>query len=98
MPSAWPPCPADDWRHRNPEFREPKLSENLAIAERLRLIAESRGRNVAEAALAWILRQPAVTGAIVGARSAEQVEGFIGAMDFRLTEAEAAHLRHSAGM
>jgi len=90
--------PPDDWRHKNPEFREPRLSENLAIAERLRLIAESRGRTTAEAALAWTLRQPAVTGAIVGARNAEQVEGFIGAMDFRLTESEAAHLRQPAGI
>jgi len=90
--------PPDDWRHKNPEFREPRLSENLAIAERLRLIAESRGRTTAEAALAWTLRQPAVTGAIVGARNAEQVEGFIGAMDFRLTESEAAHLCQPAGI
>jgi aryl-alcohol dehydrogenase-like predicted oxidoreductase len=90
--------PPDDWRRKNPEFQEPKLSENLALTERLRLIAESRGHHTAEAALAWTLRQPAVTGAIVGARSAEQVEGFIGAMDFRLNDSEAGHLRHPAGV
>ncbi len=82
--------PADDWRRRNDHFQEPKLTGNLATAERLRAVAAAHGRTAAEAALAWVLRDPVVTGAIVGARSAEQVAGFIGAMDFRLTAEEIA--------
>jgi aryl-alcohol dehydrogenase-like predicted oxidoreductase len=77
--------PATDWRRRNTNFRDPKLTENLALAERLREVAARHGRTAAEAAIAWTLRQPALTGAIVGARSAAQVDGFIGAMEFRLT-------------
>jgi len=80
--------PDDDWRSRDPEFNEPKLSNNLILAERLRAIGARYGRSAGETAIAWTLRQPAVTGAIVGARSIKQVEGVIGAADFRLSEAE----------
>ncbi len=84
--------PKDDWRSRNPEFQEPKLSGNLALVERLRRIAARHGCSPAEGAIAWTLRNPAVTAAIVGARSARQVEGTVGAADFRLTPAEMAEL------
>jgi aryl-alcohol dehydrogenase-like predicted oxidoreductase len=84
--------PATDWRRRNTNFRDPKLTENLALAERLREVAARHGRTAAEAAIAWTLRQPAITGAIVGARSAEQVDGFIGAMEFRLTPDEVRYV------
>ena len=67
--------PAEDWRSKNPEFQPPKLAQNLALAERLRAVAERHGRTPGQAAIAWTLRLPAVTGAIVGARNAEQVEG-----------------------
>lgn len=80
--------PQDDWRSRAEGFREPHLSANLAAAERLGVIATRHGRNTAEAALAWTLHHPAVTAAIVGVRRPDQVDGVIGALDFRLTEAE----------
>jgi aryl-alcohol dehydrogenase-like predicted oxidoreductase len=84
--------PADDWRSRKPDFQEPKLSKNLALVERLRAVGARHGRSPGETAIAWTLRQPAVTGAIVGARSAAQVDGFIGAADFRLDQADIAEL------
>jgi aryl-alcohol dehydrogenase-like predicted oxidoreductase len=80
--------PQDDWRSRDPEFNEPKLTPNLVLVERLRTIGASHGRSAGETSIAWTLQHPAVTGAIVGARSIKQVEGVIGAADFRLSEAE----------
>jgi len=84
--------PKTDWRNRNDQFREPKLSENLKVAERLRAVGARHGRSPGETAIAWTLRYPAVTGAIVGARNARQVDGIIGAMDFRLTPQEIAEV------
>src|SRR5262249_44687055 len=84
--------PPDDWRKRNPEFQEPKLTENLKLAERLRAVGAKHGCSPGEVAIAWTLHNPAVTGAIVGARSAKQIEGIIGAMEFRLTNAEVAEI------
>ncbi len=80
--------PADDWRKRDPEFQEPRLTRNLALVQELRRIGERHGRSPGEVAIAWTLRHPAVTGAIVGARSPEQVAGVIGAADFRLSPSE----------
>ncbi len=82
--------PADDWRKRSPEFNEPNLSRNLALVERLRAVAKRRGRLPGEVAIAWTLRNPAVTGAIVGARSAAQAAGVMNAADLELTEADVA--------
>jgi aryl-alcohol dehydrogenase-like predicted oxidoreductase len=77
--------PADDWRKtKNREFQEPNLTRNLRLVDRLRAIGNRHGRSPGEVAIAWTLRHPAVTGAIVGARSAAQVEGIIGAAEFRL--------------
>ena len=85
--------PEGDWRKQvNPSFREPLLTKSLEFVEVLRGVADRRGRSVAEAAIAWTLRHPAVTGAIVGARDADQVDGFIGAMDFRLDEDDLARI------
>jgi aryl-alcohol dehydrogenase-like predicted oxidoreductase len=83
--AAFPP---DDWRRKSPYFQEPNLSRNLALVERLRGIGARHGRSPAEVAVAWTLRLPAVTGAIVGARTPSQVEGFIAAGDFRLSPEE----------
>jgi aryl-alcohol dehydrogenase-like predicted oxidoreductase len=74
-----------DWRRGFPEFTEPAFSRNLALQDALRPIAERRGAGVAEVAIAWTLAWPGVTGAIVGARSAEQVDGWIGATAVELT-------------
>ena len=84
--------PANDWRSKNPEFTEPKLAKNLAIVERLRMVGERHGRSPGEVAIAWTLRDPVVTGAIVGGRSPEQVAGVIGAAAFRLTPEEIAEV------
>jgi aryl-alcohol dehydrogenase-like predicted oxidoreductase len=80
--------PADDWRRRNAEYREPRLSRNLALADALKAIGERHGHSAGEVAIAWTLRHPAVTGAIVGGRNGRQVEGIIGAGDFTLSERE----------
>jgi aryl-alcohol dehydrogenase-like predicted oxidoreductase len=84
--------PLNDWRSRNPEFQEPRLSRNLLIAQRLREIGQRHGRTAGEAAIAWVLHHPAITGAIVGARNAKQVEGIAGAADFRLAPVEIEEL------
>jgi aryl-alcohol dehydrogenase-like predicted oxidoreductase len=67
----------DDWRRGSPQFREPNLSRNIALRDSLRPIAKRYGVTVSAAAVAWTLAWPGVTGAIVGARSAEQVDGWI---------------------
>ncbi|MGD0251424.1 MAG: aldo/keto reductase [Verrucomicrobiota bacterium] len=84
--------PKNDWRNRNEQFKEPKLSGNLKLVERLRAVGARHGRSPGEVAIAWTLRLPAVTAAIVGARNAKQVDGIIGAMDFRLTPQEIAEV------
>jgi aryl-alcohol dehydrogenase-like predicted oxidoreductase len=78
--------PNSDWRSRDIEFVEPKLSKNLALVERLREVGEEYGRPPGQVAIAWILRNPAVTAAIVGARNAEQVEKNVGAVELQLTD------------
>ncbi len=80
--------PEDDWRRRSPQFQEPLLTRNLKLAEKLKEIAARHNRNVGEAAIAWTLRNPVVTGAIVGVRNREQAAGVVGAMGFRLSEDE----------
>jgi aryl-alcohol dehydrogenase-like predicted oxidoreductase len=78
--------PADDMRRRRPEFAEPWLSRNLALVERLRAIADELDCAVAEVAIAWTLAQDGVTGAIVGARRPDQLDGWLGAGNLRLSE------------
>jgi len=78
----------DDWRRRGPEFQEPNLSRNLALRDALRPIARRHGATVSAVAVAWTLAWPGVTGAIVGARSPAQVDGWIGAATLELTAAE----------
>ena len=80
--------PKDDWRRGHLDFTEPNLSYNLALVERMREIAEGRNRSVGEVAIAWTLRHPSVTGAIVGARNARQAEGVMRAGDLSLSEYE----------
>lgn len=84
--------PASDWRSRDPEFREPKLSENLALVERLREVGEKYHRPPGQVAVAWVLRNPAVTAAIVGARNAVQVEKNVGAAELPLTDDDVAEI------
>jgi aryl-alcohol dehydrogenase-like predicted oxidoreductase len=86
--------PPTDWRVQmeSPAFKEPLFSRILELVETLREVGDAHERAPAEVAVAWALEHPAVTGAIVGARSAEQVDGFIGAMDFRLSQEEMARI------
>ena len=79
---------AEDWRRNLPNFREPLLSRNLRLVETLRTIGKRHGRTPGEVAIAWTLNHPAVTGAIVGFRSPQQVAGIIGAAEFRLLPSE----------
>jgi aryl-alcohol dehydrogenase-like predicted oxidoreductase len=86
--------PADDWRRRDPEFQSPRISRHLALASLLAQIGRDHGgRSAGEVAIAWTLANPAVTGAIVGARSADQVEGFAGALSLHLTNADLERIR-----
>jgi aryl-alcohol dehydrogenase-like predicted oxidoreductase len=78
----------DDWRRRSPEFQPPNLDRNLALRDALRPIAQRHGVSVSVVAIAWTLASKGVTGAIVGARSPEQVDGWIGAATLDLTSAD----------
>jgi aryl-alcohol dehydrogenase-like predicted oxidoreductase len=80
--------PEDDWRKKSPNFQEPLLSGNLRLVETLREIGKRRNATPGEVAIAWTLQNPAVTGAIVGIRSAEQVNGIAGAADVHLSSDE----------
>jgi len=75
----------DDWRRRSPEFNSPNLQNNLALRDALKPIAQQHGTSVSSVAIAWVLSWSGVTGAIVGARSPEQVDGWIGAANLTLT-------------
>ncbi|WP_030722282.1 aldo/keto reductase [Streptomyces sp. NRRL S-237] len=83
--------PADDWRRRHPDFTT-GLAANLTVVEVLRPVAQRHGVSVAEVAIAWVLAWPGLTGAIVGARTARQVDGWIGAGSLTLTPADLAEI------
>jgi aryl-alcohol dehydrogenase-like predicted oxidoreductase len=83
---------ADDWRRRSPDFQQPNLSRNLALRDALRSIAQRHGTTVSAVAIAWTIAWPGVTGAIVGARSAQQVDGWIDAATLRLTPVDLAEI------
>jgi aryl-alcohol dehydrogenase-like predicted oxidoreductase len=85
--------PADDWRQSNPDFQEPLLSRNLRLVRLLRAIGNHHGRSPGEVAVAWVLNNSAVTGAIVGARRPGQVKGIVGAAGFRLSPSEVAEIK-----
>ncbi|HXN24283.1 MAG TPA: aldo/keto reductase [Candidatus Dormibacteraeota bacterium] len=82
--------PENDWRKRSPEFNEPNLSKNLALVERLKQVAARYRCTAGEVAIAWTLRLPAVTGAIVGARNAKQAEQVMRAGNLKLTAGDIA--------
>ncbi|MBW4515772.1 MAG: aldo/keto reductase [Timaviella obliquedivisa GSE-PSE-MK23-08B] len=78
--------PDDDWRKQSTEFQEPRLSRNLKLVEVLQKIGREHQRSPGEVAIAWTLNHSAVTAAIVGGRNGKQVEGIIGASEFRLNK------------
>jgi aryl-alcohol dehydrogenase-like predicted oxidoreductase len=84
--------PADDWRKRAAQYQEPKLSRNLRLVDLLREIGSKHNVEPGVVAVAWTLRKPAVTAAIVGARRADQIEGTIAAASFRLSKDEIAQI------
>jgi aryl-alcohol dehydrogenase-like predicted oxidoreductase len=85
--------PESDWRSTDKRFRDPQLTHALRIVEQLRAIGDRHGRTPGEVAVAWVLANPAVTAAIVGGRSPQQVEETSRAADLRLTQAELDEIR-----
>jgi aryl-alcohol dehydrogenase-like predicted oxidoreductase len=88
--------PADDFRSKNPEFREPRLSKNIEFVERLRKVGARHDSSPGEVAIAWVLSNPAVTGAIVGARNAKQAEGVMRAGELKLSPGEITEIEGAA--
>lgn len=84
--------PKDDWRSRNANYQGPALDRNLRLAAAFQPVAERHGTTVAAAAVAWTLAWPGVTGAIVGARTASQVDGWLDAATLRLTSEDMAEI------
>ncbi len=84
--------PADDWRSRNAEYTGDKLQRNLKLAAALAPIAQRHGTSVAAVAVAWTLAWPGVSGAIVGARSPEQVDGWLDAATLELSASDLAEI------
>jgi aryl-alcohol dehydrogenase-like predicted oxidoreductase len=90
--------PPDDFRSKSPEFREPRLSKNIDLVERLGKVGARHGRNPGEVAIAWVLSNPAVTGAIVGARNAKQAEGVMRAGELKLSAEEITEIEGAAAV
>jgi aryl-alcohol dehydrogenase-like predicted oxidoreductase len=84
--------PEDDWRKRGKYFQEPELTKNLELADLFTEIGKRHGHSAGVVAIAWTLRKSAVTGAIVGARRPDQIDGIIAAGEFRLSEEEIAEI------
>jgi aryl-alcohol dehydrogenase-like predicted oxidoreductase len=78
--------PSDDWRRRGLEFQSPQLERNIALRDALVPIAARHHTTVSAVAIAWVLSWPGVSGAIVGARSPQQVDGWIAAATLQLSD------------
>jgi aryl-alcohol dehydrogenase-like predicted oxidoreductase len=88
--------PPDDFRSRNPEFKEPRLSKNIELVERLRKVGVRHDRGPGEVAIAWVLRHSAITGAIVGARNAKQAGSVMRAGELQLSQEELTEIEGAA--
>ena len=86
--------PDEDWRKRSPHFLEPELSVNVTFVERLKALADGCGLSVAQLTIAWVLRRPEVTSAIVGARKAEQIVETAPAGDAELSREALEEIEH----
>ena len=84
--------PSDDWRQHDPEFQMPALEQNLQLVSTLAEIGKQHGVEPGVVAIAWTLRHPSVTGAIVGARRPSQVDGIFPSTTFRLSPQEIEQL------
>lgn len=82
----------DDWRRNNPNFQEPRLTENLELVEILERIGKRHNAGPGQVAIAWTLTNPAVTGAIVGVRTAQQAREIAAAAELRLSADEVAEI------
>lgn len=78
--------PKDDWRRKGARFQEPELSANLDLVAGLRALSQKTGHPVVHLAIGWVLRQPEITAAIVGARRPRQIEETVGAADLELSQ------------
>lgn len=87
--------PEDDWRSRNPNFQGEGLRANLQLVDALRPIAERHGVSLGAVAVVWTLSVPGVSGAIVGARGPEQIDGWIDAASLELGEDDLAEIRRA---
>ncbi len=87
----------DDWRRKSPQHQAPNLERNLALRDALKPIAAKHGTSTAAVAVAWTLAWPGVTGAIVGARSPQQVDGWLPAATLRLDAADLAAIAAAIG-
>jgi aryl-alcohol dehydrogenase-like predicted oxidoreductase len=87
--------PDDDWRRRAPPFREPQLSDNLALADRLREVGERHRTTAGAVAVAWTVRNPAVDAAIVGFRGPDQVDPIVAAASLELSDEDLATIERS---
>jgi len=88
--------PPDDFRSRNPEFKEPRLAKNIELVERLRKVGARHGRGPGEVAIAWVISHSAITGAIVGARDAQQSDGVMRAGELKLSAEEIGEIEGAA--
>jgi aryl-alcohol dehydrogenase-like predicted oxidoreductase len=88
--------PEDDFRKRDPRFREPHLSEHLALVERMRTVADRHATSIGAVAVAWTLTNPAVDGAIVGFRRPDQVDPIVGAANLELSDDDLATIEGRA--
>lgn len=85
----------DDWRRRGPEFQHPNLKRNLALRDALRPIAKRHGVTTSAVAVAWTLAWPGLTAAIVGARTPEQIDGWIDGAALQLTQQDLAEIANA---
>jgi aryl-alcohol dehydrogenase-like predicted oxidoreductase len=88
--------PDDDWRRRAPPFRDPQLSDNLELVERLGVVAARHDGTPGAVAVAWTLRNPAVDAAIVGFRQPSQVDSIAVAANLELSDEDVAEIEGSA--
>jgi aryl-alcohol dehydrogenase-like predicted oxidoreductase len=86
--------PEDDWRKHSDRFKEPKLSEHLAVVERLKRVAARMDTTPGAVAVAWALRNPAVDGAIIGLRRLDQVDSILDAAGLEISDADVAEIEN----
>jgi aryl-alcohol dehydrogenase-like predicted oxidoreductase len=89
--------PEDDWRKHSERFQEPKLTQHLAVVERLKRVAARMDTTPGAVAVAWALRNPAVDGAIIGLRRPGQVASILDAASLELSDADVAEIENGNG-